>query len=124
MKKLILLLAIVLIGCTSQTNVDVEPSVDITMPKAQPAASTESISFDEVMQHNTGDSCYVVVNDKVYDVTDHIENAREYRDVDVTPDKYRGKILTMCGGDATELFTGLYGDNHMRIDTYYIGELA
>lgn len=53
------------------------------------------ISMDEIITHNSKDSCWTTISGGVYDVTKFIS-------------KHKGgdRILNACGKDATDLFTG------------------
>ncbi|XP_074269145.1 cytochrome B5-like protein [Silene latifolia] len=68
----------------------------------------------EVSSHNKRTDCWVIIKDKVYDVTSYVE---EHPGGDA--------ILTNAGGDSTE---GFYGPQHGTrvfdiIDDFCIGEL-
>ncbi|KAJ7540867.1 hypothetical protein O6H91_10G034400 [Diphasiastrum complanatum] len=68
----------------------------------------------EVAKHNSMTDCWIIVKDKVYDVTPF---------VDEHPGGYT--ILNNAGGDST---VGFYGPQHASkvfdmIDEYYIGDL-
>lgn len=66
-------------------------------------------------RHNTKDDAWIVIKNKVYDVTSYVE---EHPGGD--------SILNHVGGDATE---GFYGPQHPtrvfdQIDEFYLGDLA
>jgi cytochrome b involved in lipid metabolism len=88
--------------------------------KAQPKASTEKKTptgpFDanEVAKHNQEDDCWIIVDGKVYDITDYV-NDHPGGDT----------ILKNAGGDSTE---GVHGPQHPVsmwdvLKLYYIGDL-
>uniref|UniRef100_A0A1D1YBG7 Cytochrome b5 n=2 Tax=Anthurium amnicola TaxID=1678845 RepID=A0A1D1YBG7_9ARAE len=68
----------------------------------------------EVSLHNSRKDCWIIVKDKVYDVTPYVE---EHPGGDA--------ILRNAGGDSTE---GFYGPQHATrvfdmIDEFYVGDL-
>ncbi|EXB59759.1 Cytochrome b5 [Morus notabilis] len=68
----------------------------------------------EVSLHNKRTDCWIIIKDKVYDVTSYVE---EHPGGDA--------ILAHAGGDSTE---GFYGPQHATrvfdmIDDFYIGDL-
>lgn len=82
--------------------------------------SANDYSLEDILSHNTEDDCWMVINDKVYDVTTYIS---------MHPG---GKaILNGCGKDATDLFenrpTNLkkpHPDNaREKLKNYYIGNI-
>ncbi|KAF3341954.1 cytochrome b5 [Carex littledalei] len=69
---------------------------------------------EEVSKHNTRKDCWIIVKDKVYDVTPYVE---EHPGGDA--------ILNNAGRDSTE---GFYGPQHATrvfdmVDEFYIGDL-
>lgn len=79
----------------------------------QKTGTAEGITMVEVARHANGGSCWVVINNKVYDVTRFI------------PDHPGGKaILQGCGKEATALFEGKHKDEARRtLVDYYIADL-
>eukprot|EP01110_Echinostelium_bisporum_P012352 TRINITY_DN687_c0_g1_i1.p1 TRINITY_DN687_c0_g1~~TRINITY_DN687_c0_g1_i1.p1 ORF type:complete len:184 (-),score=25.70 TRINITY_DN687_c0_g1_i1:41-592(-) len=71
-------------------------------------------SLNEVSKHNTEDDCWIVIHNKVYNITQWI-------------DRHPGGdvILTKAGGDSTELFEEFSHPLVAReiMKDYYIGEL-
>jgi len=76
-------------------------------------------NLEEVSKHSTKDDCWIVIDQKVYDVTGFVNSHPG------------GKaILEGCGKDATELFetrpmgsgTAHSQNARNRLDKYYIGE--
>ncbi|CAA7395003.1 unnamed protein product [Spirodela intermedia] len=68
----------------------------------------------EVSLHNSRNDCWIIVKDKVYDVTSYVE---EHPGADA--------ILNNAGGDSTE---GFFGPQHATrvfdmVDEFYIGDL-
>ncbi|KAJ3709361.1 hypothetical protein LUZ61_013066 [Rhynchospora tenuis] len=69
---------------------------------------------EQVSKHNTRTDCWIIVKDKVYDVTSYVE---EHPGGDA--------ILNNAGRDSTE---GFYGPQHATrvfdmVDEFYIGDL-
>ncbi|KAL1411243.1 hypothetical protein Q8F55_002194 [Vanrija albida] len=65
---------------------------------AKLARSPAGISFDEVQKHNSRDDCWVIIDGKVYDVTEFIE---------IHPGG-AGIIAANAGKDATKIFKPLH----------------
>ncbi|KAG8814621.1 Cytochrome b2, mitochondrial precursor [Serendipita sp. 399] len=64
------------------------------------------ISYEEVKRHNTAESCWVIINGVVYDVTEFLDLHPGGRHV----------ILKAAGTDATRLFTPIHPPN--TLDTF------
>ncbi|KAM0938433.1 putative cytochrome b5-like heme/steroid binding domain, cytochrome b5, heme-binding protein [Dioscorea sansibarensis] len=76
--------------------------------------TSKMLTKEEVSLHNTRNDCWIIVKDKVYDVTPYVE---EHPGGDA--------ILKHAGGDSTE---GFYGPQHASrvfdmVDEFYIGDL-
>ncbi|XWS72089.1 hypothetical protein CRYUN_Cryun02cG0010700 [Craigia yunnanensis] len=81
---------------------------------ANNAKASKSYSKTEVSLHNKRTDCWIIIKDKVYDVTSYVE---EHPGGDA--------ILAHAGDDSTE---GFYGPQHATrvfdmIDDFYIGDL-
>lgn len=82
---------------------------------------TGGITVDEVASHNTEVDCWVIINDKVYDVTSAI----------ATHPGGPQAIIPNCGTDATEVFTTrnkpVASDHSQQaydsLDQLYVGDL-
>lgn len=97
------------------------PSSKAVTPSAQPSATTTPSSLyptytsAQVLEHNNKSSCWTIVDQKVYNVTEWI-NAHPGG-----PDR----IIGMCGADATAQFRGKHRNSVDRIlSGFYIGDLA
>ncbi|GAQ80652.1 hypothetical protein KFL_000590040 [Klebsormidium nitens] len=82
--------------------------------KAEPLDRRRKYTKDEVAKHVDRGDCWIIVDDKVYDVTPYVE---EHPGGDA--------ILRNAGGDASE---GFHGPQHPQrvydiIDDFQIGEL-
>lgn len=92
------------------------PAATTTIPAANTQAKTYSLS--DVAKHATSTDCWMIISNKVYDVTSYIPN-------------HPGgdRITAGCGKDATTIFTGIKGgkghsDYAKSLQTdYYIGDL-
>ncbi|GBD33942.1 Soluble cytochrome b558 [bacterium HR34] len=76
----------------------------------------EIYSFEEIQKHNTRDDCWLVINGKVYDVTDFLN---KYPEGDA--------ILQNCGKDATEIFDKENTEVKTlkeNLENYYIGDVG
>jgi len=89
-------------------------------PFKEPENSTQAYTMEEVATHNSADSCWLVIEGKVYDVTSFVSNHPGGE-----------AILEGCGQDATTLFntrpmgSGTPHSDGARItlETYLIGTL-
>ena len=77
-------------------------------------------SWDEIQKHNTPEDCWMVFEDKVYDVTKYLPEHDIYMD-----------IRPWCGKDITEDFKTKAGTGedhrpyaYRLLDNYYIGQVA
>jgi cytochrome b involved in lipid metabolism len=108
MKKLTFIFGILcfifLLGCSKE----VEIKEEIILSPAELMIETGYI-LDEVIQHNTAEDCWMVIDGKVYDVTRIIASHPE--------DK---ALLENCGKDATELYETRSKDS---LPTYYLADL-
>ncbi|XP_010473247.1 PREDICTED: cytochrome B5-like protein [Camelina sativa] len=82
--------------------------VDVVKPK-------RSYSKSEVSEHNKRNDCWIIIKDRVYDVTSYVE---EHPGGDA--------ILVHAGDDSTD---GFFGPQHATrvfdmIEDFYIGELS
>ncbi len=110
----------------SAMNVEVETSegtVNVTenntVPETNTPAETKKAGFTaaDVSSHNSVSSCYVIVGEGVYDLTDWIAKHPGGAD----------NITKLCGTDGTELFTKQHGTFQKAKDTlasYMIGDLV
>ncbi|GAY51293.1 cytochrome B5-like protein [Citrus sinensis] len=85
-----------------------------TRSSANSNKASKIYSKDEVTLHNKRDDCWIIIKNKVYDVTSYVE---EHPGGDA--------ILAHAGDDSTE---GFYGPQHATrvfdmIDDFYIGDL-
>eukprot|EP01026_Neomeris_dumetosa_P059215 TRINITY_DN5527_c0_g3_i1.p1 TRINITY_DN5527_c0_g3~~TRINITY_DN5527_c0_g3_i1.p1 ORF type:complete len:128 (-),score=15.33 TRINITY_DN5527_c0_g3_i1:46-429(-) len=71
------------------------------------------LSWEEVQQHNNSSSCWVVVQNKVYDVAEFIEKHPG------------GPVIREFGGrDATDVFSAFHSKKAWRfLDSFLIGEI-
>ncbi len=69
------------------------------------------IDIEELSVHFREDDCWMMIEDKVYDITDFIKN-------------YEGEIsIDICGNDATDIFKKEFGENTEELlKEYYIGD--
>ncbi|KAL5200950.1 hypothetical protein ABZP36_035304 [Zizania latifolia] len=70
-------------------------SPSLTLPLCYAPLTSRSYAKKEVSTHNTRNDCWVIIKDKVYDVTPYVE---EHPGGD--------EILNNAGGDSTEGFLG------------------
>ncbi|CAN8245016.1 unnamed protein product [Cochlearia groenlandica] len=85
-----------------------------TTTTKEPLDVIKSYSKSEISLHNKREDCWVIIKDKVYDVTSYVE---EHPGGDA--------ILDHAGDDSTD---GFFGPQHATrvfdmIDDFYIGEL-
>jgi Cytochrome b5-like Heme/Steroid binding domain len=86
---------------------------------AQPGAKT--VSAQEVSTHNSASNCWIIISNKVYDVTSYLRSHPGGR----------GTITPYCGKDATTAFEtkdGRGSDHSSRaythLDSIYVGDLT
>ncbi|GCC27679.1 cytochrome b5 type B isoform X1 [Chiloscyllium punctatum] len=86
----------------SKDKIDCEPTVNY-------------ITMEEVKTHNSSKSTWLVIHDKVYDVTKFLEEHPGGEEV----------LFEQAGGDATESFedVGHSSDAREMLKQYFIGEL-
>lgn len=110
----------------SAMNVEVETNqgtVNVTetntVPETNAPVETKKAGFTvaDVSSHNSVSSCYVIVGEGVYDLTDWVAKHPGGAD----------NIIKLCGTDGTELFTKQHGSFQKAKDTlasYMIGDLV
>ena len=77
----------------------------------------KSYNRSEVLQHNTLDDCWVIINNKVYDLSDFIKKHPGGKEI----------IETRAGEDATSFFYLKHVSNKgilRQLETYCIGEIC
>lgn len=82
-----------------------------------PIAADEGYTLEEVAQHATPESCWIVVDQTVYDVTDWIPQHPGGAD----------RIIPLCGTDATSAFGAQHGDApqpNQQLGRFELGPLA
>ncbi len=84
-------------------------------------ATSAAIPASEVAKHNSSSDCWIIISNKVYDVTVHLR----------THPGGAGLITPYCGKDATKAFQtkGGLGGNHSsraynQLTPLYVGDLA
>jgi len=85
-----------------------------------PSGSTEEIILDdaEISKHSTADDCWLIISDKVYNVTSYIASHPGGPEA----------IILNCGKDATTAFLTKGGSGHSQsavdnLVNYYLGDL-
>ncbi|EGD80575.1 cytochrome b5 type B [Salpingoeca rosetta] len=86
-----------------------------SLPTTTPATMSKTISYAEVAKHNTNESCYMVIHDKVYDVTKFLIEHPGGEEV----------MMDYAGKDASEGFedVGHSEDAREQLSDFVIGEL-
>lgn len=96
------------------------PQYNTTTPKEEPSTVGKLWSVTEIARHNTTSDCWIIVEDKVYDVTQYI------------PFHPGGsqQIINWCGKEASDAFNtkGGQGEGHSgsaknQLGKYYIGNV-
>ncbi|XP_042220142.1 cytochrome b5-like isoform X2 [Homarus americanus] len=79
-------------------------------------ASPKMYTLADVLEHTKNDSCWIVIHDKVYDVTKFLDEHPGGEEV----------LLEQAGGDSTEGFedVGHSTDAREMMKEYFIGELV
>ena len=97
-----------------------QQGVVATVVTTTPASSAKTISSAEVAQHGTASDCWLIVSDKVYNVTNLIP----------IHSGGPGQIIPYCGKDATNAFDTKNGrGSHSQraqdaLNNYYVGDLT
>lgn len=126
MKSILVILSIlVLSACSSSTSqnesTDLE-TTNINPIETQDTENTENqineteLTMTLVESHNSKDSCYTVVDEKVYDITTYIP---------LHPGGERD-IMKICGRDGSSLFNREHGgqqEPEEMLASFYIGDL-
>mmetsp|Transcript_14720 Transcript_14720/g.21912 ORF Transcript_14720/g.21912 Transcript_14720/m.21912 type:complete len:827 (+) Transcript_14720:61-2541(+) len=88
--------------------------IPVTAPAIKKSADTKYFSKDEVAKHDADDDCWIIIDNKVYDVTEFLM------------DHPGGKeSITLSGGqDATDEFNALHSAKaRAMLPKYYIGDV-
>ena len=108
------ILLIILSGCSSENN-EVTGDVVVMVPKGE--VLKDEFIISEVSSHNSKESCYTIIDSKVYNLTEWIgkhpggENA----------------ILKICGLDGTLIFRAQHDNNPKQVnqlEEFFIGNLV
>ena len=108
----------VLAGCVPESVVN--NNSDVQSMKEE--ATVKTYGMEEISKHAVGEDCWLLIDGKVYDVTEFIASGRH---------PGGEAILAGCGIDATELFGTKAGSGNTHsenarkmLENYYIGDLA
>ncbi|MFA6436120.1 MAG: cytochrome b5-like heme/steroid binding domain-containing protein [Candidatus Gracilibacteria bacterium] len=89
-------------------------SASIENVSATPIIPVTQFTTTEVTQHNTANDCYLIIDTKVYDVSNYIN-------------KHPGgksSITNTCGGEASTIFAAIHSNFAWNLlKDYYVGEL-
>lgn len=120
----VFIISIALTGCdttdTQSNQQNVSPTNTSVSEPPSSASTTNSYTLADVTKHTTEASCWIVIDNTVYDVSSYIS-------------MHPGgtKILEGCGKDATATFKGdnMWGKMHsgaaqMMLNKYRIGDLT
>ena len=91
----------------------IAPSSSISQPAATPAPTSVTLNTSEVTKHNSESDCWMIINNKVYDVTSYISSH---------PDGTRS-ITGYCGKEATSAFGGHSSYANQLLVQYFVGDL-
>ncbi|EEU34801.1 uncharacterized protein NECHADRAFT_39634 [Fusarium vanettenii 77-13-4] len=80
------------------------------------AAETKTFTINEVSQHKTRDDCYIIIRDKVYNVSKFLDEHPGGDDV----------IMDMAGEDTTEAFddVGHSEEANEMLAAIFVGEIS
>lgn len=97
---------------TNTKNTPVKPTPETTAPTTPSTTTTKSYTSAEVAVHGSGSDCWLILDNKVYDVTSFIP-------------KHPGgeAILRGCGKDATQMFARHPESAKAMKEKFYIGDL-
>ncbi len=104
-------------GCLGGVPVTFQPCIYLSPP---PTPKKIGLTYADVATHNNANNCWLIISDKVYDVTQYI----------LYHPGGQSLIINSCGADATMLFTSNMGSgyNHSGgannlLSNYYIDNL-
>ena len=108
-------------GTTATENDQAPETLDERAEDTEVAAQATTYTLTDVDSHNNADDCWLVIDGKVYDVTDYVASHRGGE-----------TILEGCGREATDLFetrpmgsgTPHSADARVLLDGYFIGNLG
>jgi len=93
---------------------------DAPAPAPEPASEKKDtgdkklFTMEEIRKHNTEHDCWIIVNDRVYDATEYLEEHPGGAD----------SIVINAGEDATEDFVAIHSMKATKmLEKYYIGDL-
>lgn len=100
---MLLLLVLTITSCTSEKQLN----------QSEQKNEITSYTIQEISNHTTKEDCWLIIENKVYDVTEYIPN-------------HPGgdKILNGCGKDATQMFSKHSPSAREKLPDYLIGNLA
>ncbi|MDO5066078.1 MAG: cytochrome b5-like heme/steroid binding domain-containing protein [Propionibacteriaceae bacterium] len=88
-------------GSAEATTSPTTPAQSSSAPQTSTSAATSGYTAEEVAKHSTAEDCWAIVDGKVYDLTDWVNQHPGGA----------GAISKMCGTDATEAFQNKHGGN-------------
>ncbi len=105
---------------TTSDNSDEPDTGSTTDTTTTTDSATKTYTLSEVSQHSSAGDCWMIVSDKVYDVSDYISSHPG-----------GNSMVSGCGIDATSLYdtTGNKGKDHSpnadsQLSGYYIGDYS
>ncbi len=97
-------------------NMPIEVNSETTTASTDKSENTKSVTLNttEIAKHNTASDCYIIIRDSVYSVAGFIDKHPGGRE----------KILSMCGKEATAIFTKIHSNFAWNLlKDFYIGDL-
>ncbi len=121
MKKSLLIVTlfslVVFAWCASTTpEYEENETLPVTGTTAIPENTSVAYTVADVAAHATEDSCWSIVRNQVYDFTTRSSQHPGWS----------GKILDICGKDATPVFEKVHGGKEkpeMKLEDFYIGDI-
>ena len=91
-----------------------QTTTNSTQTSPSPTAASQTLTMAQVSKHNTKSDCYLVVKNKVYDVSSYISQHPGGQ----------GRIVSVCGQEVTGAFASIHSNYAWDLlKNYQIGQI-